>query len=280
VHPTGATAFVYINLARCLGQDQPFYGFRTPDLSSGETTVATTEELAAYYLAAIRIVQPQGPYLLGGWSAGGTIALEIAQQLYDQGDEVNMLAIFDSKIASSQEREKALKAVEEGIDFDDAAVARAILNNFNIVIPADFDQREIDEQLSYAMERARQIQAIPTDADVEFVRSYIRAAMLNKHMARLYAHQSYKGRIDYFAACDSVALTTSLDSGESVTEIEQEQSTISAAQQDHLQDWRKLAKGSLDVHPVPGNHFTIVDEPNVQVLANVLKRCIDRVCDL
>ena len=52
--------------------------------------------MAEEYVAAIREVQPQGPYLLGGWSAGGLIALEMAQQLLGQGESIRMLALLDT----------------------------------------------------------------------------------------------------------------------------------------------------------------------------------------
>ena len=41
--------------------------------------------MAEHYLAAIRQVQPEGPYQLAGWSFGGTLALEMAQQLQKGG---------------------------------------------------------------------------------------------------------------------------------------------------------------------------------------------------
>ena len=54
------------------------------------------EEMAAEYVAAVREIQPQGPYLLGGWSAGGLVALEMAQQLLAQGEPIHMLALLDT----------------------------------------------------------------------------------------------------------------------------------------------------------------------------------------
>src|SRR5690606_460455 len=56
------------------------------------------EEMAARHVAAIRSVQPHGPYYLGGYSFGGSVALEIAQQLQAAGETVAVLAIFDQPI--------------------------------------------------------------------------------------------------------------------------------------------------------------------------------------
>ena len=62
----------------------------------GERREAGVEAMAAAYLQSIRSIRPNGPYLLGGWSMGGVIAYEIAQQLRDQGQEIAMLVMMDS----------------------------------------------------------------------------------------------------------------------------------------------------------------------------------------
>jgi len=53
--------------------------------------------MAAHYIAAIRAVQPQGPYLLGGWSLGGVVAFEMARILRAEGQTVLLLALLDSR---------------------------------------------------------------------------------------------------------------------------------------------------------------------------------------
>ena len=75
-------------LSRYLGDDQPCYGIR-PHGQDGRMAPATVEEMAADYLRQIRGVQPQGPYLIGGFSFGGLVAYEMAQQLRQLGQEVD-----------------------------------------------------------------------------------------------------------------------------------------------------------------------------------------------
>jgi thioesterase domain-containing protein len=58
--------------------------------------------MAKHYLAAIRRVQPEGPYQLAGWSFGGTLALEMAQQLQKGGESVSLLAIIDTLLYSTR----------------------------------------------------------------------------------------------------------------------------------------------------------------------------------
>jgi aspartate racemase len=54
--------------------------------------------MAAYYIELIQTVQPEGLYLLGGWSVGGIIAFEMARQIQAQGQEVSLLALIDSSL--------------------------------------------------------------------------------------------------------------------------------------------------------------------------------------
>jgi thioesterase domain-containing protein len=52
--------------------------------------------MASHYLDAIRTIQPEGPYMLGGLSFGGTVAFEMARQLKATGEEVALLALLDT----------------------------------------------------------------------------------------------------------------------------------------------------------------------------------------
>src|SRR5262249_32742163 len=103
VHPVGGNVLCYAALARQLGPEQPFYGFQSPDFA-GETKPHTIEALASHYLRHVRTVQSQGPYRLGGWSMGGVIAFEMARQLSEAGERVQLLALIDSYAPQSIER--------------------------------------------------------------------------------------------------------------------------------------------------------------------------------
>jgi hypothetical protein len=96
VHPVGGDVLCYLDLARHLGADQPFYGLQYPDLNEESGADTRVEGLAARYIEALRAVQPPGPYLLGGWSMGGLVAFEMAQQLRQQGQQVALVALIDT----------------------------------------------------------------------------------------------------------------------------------------------------------------------------------------
>ncbi len=102
VHPLAGLAFPYHELAIHLGPDQPVYGLQSIGISGEASPLIQVEAMAERYLAAIHQVQPEGPYQLAGWSFGGTIALEMAQQLKKKGESVALLAIIDTRIYSTR----------------------------------------------------------------------------------------------------------------------------------------------------------------------------------
>src|SRR5579884_3400349 len=96
IHGAGGNVLIYRELAQHLGADQPFFGLQCQGLDGKLPILHTVEEMAANYAKEIRRARPHGPYLIGGYCGGGTIALEVAQQLRAMGEEVALLALFDT----------------------------------------------------------------------------------------------------------------------------------------------------------------------------------------
>jgi thioesterase domain-containing protein len=96
VHAIGGAVFSYVELAQSLGPEQPFHALQARGLDGRSMPFTDLEEMAAEYVRAIRTVQPEGPYRLGGWSFGGAVAFEMARQLRQSGARVDLLALLDS----------------------------------------------------------------------------------------------------------------------------------------------------------------------------------------
>jgi amino acid adenylation domain-containing protein len=92
------TSFYCFTLAQQLGFAQPFYVL-APYIFTDLAVAPTCQTIAAAHIAAMRAVQPHGPYLLGGFCNGGVIAFEIAQQLHAQGEAVDLLALIEPGVA-------------------------------------------------------------------------------------------------------------------------------------------------------------------------------------
>ena len=95
-HGGSADALTWAQFSHLLGTDRPFYALQRPDLDGSEVTHTTVEALAADSIKEMRMVQPKGPYLVGGHCLGGAVAFEIAQQLQAEGEAVTSVVLIDA----------------------------------------------------------------------------------------------------------------------------------------------------------------------------------------
>ncbi|HYP02761.1 MAG TPA: thioesterase domain-containing protein [Pyrinomonadaceae bacterium] len=251
VHPGGGNVLCYKELANHLGLERPFYGLQARGLDENQVPHTRIEEMAAYYIGAIRTVQPDGPYLLGGWSMGGVIAYEMAQQLEAQGQQVSLLALMDAK---------PMQPVEDDAPFDEIT----LLTNFARDLGLSVDSLKLsadelaglnsEELLSYVLQRAIVEGIVPQDVQLAQARRLFEVFKIN-----VQAMQSYRPQPSAFA------LTL-------LSAAEREDSEAP----DETMGWGALTSGEVEIHRVPGSHFTIVREPHVRSLAEQLADCINR----
>jgi thioesterase domain-containing protein len=244
VHPPGGIVVCYQPLAQQLGRAQPLYGIRARGLHADEALPIRLEEMAAEYTDAIRTVQATGPYFLGGWSLGGVVAYEMAQLFLAQGDQVALLALLDTTIPhgdANQEfsRQADNSGLEYGLDMTLAELA----------------ELDADEQLPYLWSHAQKLGLIDENARSDVVHQILddlkRIFHAHVQLASEYALRPYPGQITLFRPKDApVEVPTPVDRG-----------------------WGRLV-GSVKVHFVPGQHHTMVNEPNVQTLAALLRDCM------
>jgi thioesterase domain-containing protein/acyl carrier protein len=100
------------NLAKYLGDDQPFYALQSESLDGYQAIHANIEEIAAFFIKAMRTKQPHGPYYIGGAYGSGMVALEIGRQLEVAGEKVAFMGLFNTrpnreKVHTISERVKA-----------------------------------------------------------------------------------------------------------------------------------------------------------------------------
>ncbi|HEX6289565.1 MAG TPA: amino acid adenylation domain-containing protein [Herpetosiphonaceae bacterium] len=249
VHPGGGTVFCYADLARLLGSDQPFYGLQARGLEAGQTPHQTIADLAAEYVTAIRTVQPHGPYLLGGWSFGGSVAFEMACRLRDQGEDVSLLALIDSFAPAPGQAPPDAATLA-------AAFARDLGGMFGKALeitPADLAPLPVAERLAYVLAQAQRQQALPPDIDRD---QFQRLADV------FYANLAMQHAATLRPTAVPVALL----------EVDRE------AQAGHAsvlaEGWRVLTP-IVERQVVAGTHYTLLRPPHVQFVADWLGKLLD-----
>jgi len=254
VHPVGGNVLSYFALAQKLGTDQPFYGLQAVNPNGGQEPLTRIEEMASYYIEAIREVQSRGPYLLGGWSMGGVIALEMAQQLQQQHEKVSLVILMDSQL-SEYDREG-----EELADEDAGLIVRFFLDLFALSgkeLAVSFDelrQWKEEDLLNYFLEQATNDNILPPHMEVSELHRLLRVFQANRRALRRYVPASYQGRVVLFRASEDSPLPFD----------------------DPTLRWGRVAK-QLDIQAVPGDHYQIVTEPHVRTLAERMKVSLEEV---
>ncbi|MDT5272766.1 MAG: hypothetical protein QOH49_4952, partial [Acidobacteriota bacterium] len=269
VHPAGGQVLTYAPLSRHLGPDQPFYGLQAPYFDDEQQTYARLGELAAAYVEAIRVVQPEGPYLLGGFSFGGVVAFEMAKQLRAAGEEVALLALLDTPspiFVRSYQKENG----NEEIDF---AITLAILTREegrrfgkSVLVNADELRRlDADGQLNYVLELLKELNPL---VELPQVRRSLRAFKVSKDLLQQYEPETYAGRVTLFKAAEV--------NSEDLLDLRQAMD-VNFRDYDSALGWGAHTTEPVEVHVVPGDHVTIGAEPNVRVLADKLRLSIEKV---
>ena len=250
VHAADRNVMGYVNLVRYLGTDQPAFGVR--DLGDMSRPVA---QIASEHVAAIRAVQPRGPYSLVGWSFGGTVAFEMALQLEQAGEAVAFVGLLDTIsprlwLEWSWAREVD---VVVGMAREAAELSRRPFS----LDPGELEGLASDEQIARAVEALHAQGAVPADYDAGVLRTSCRTIWDRIESASTYDPGRFSGTVTLFRAS---------------TPSERHRAFFaSRAGEEHALGWSPLSERPVQVNMVPGTHATIGAEPHARVFARELR---------
>ena len=177
----GSDATVFQDLSRELGPDQPFYGLQARGLDATrlEGEFPSVEEVAADFIKAMRDLQPEGPYFVGGHCFGCLLAWEVASQLKAQGHEVGLLVLLDPIVSNV---------------FSEDIIGRDRLRyHFQ-----KFLRMSIGAKFGYFLKKARNF-----SRTLEVRRRISHSYAQGRSMHRRYQIRSYSGSVVVFLANDS-----------------------------------------------------------------------------
>lgn len=243
VHPIDGHVFFYQDLADSLNTNHPIYAFQSPALAEEHEPLEQIEAIAQQYLVALQSIQSEGPYRIGGTSFGGLVAFEMARQLRTAQQAVDLLFLIDTPATN-----QPIVPLQDDADIL-AFIGNHLLSlNGNAVSAHELRPLPTDEQITYLL------QHMQNGSDQTRTRTQLQQLMrvIQSHQTAMlnYQPQPYAGRIIFFRAQE--------------TRNEEVQT-----RPEHF--WLDIATGGMEVNPIPGDHFTMNQHPQVQRIADYLE---------
>jgi amino acid adenylation domain-containing protein len=256
VHNFGGEVVNYAELSNRLGKDQPFYGLQAQGIDGVNPPHTTLPEMAAHYIEAMRTVQPNGPYYLGGYCFGGVVAYEMACQLHQQGEKVGLVALMDSSPPRRNlpphlsQRQHRIGNFLRNLP----AWLVEFLRSGEILIVLRRKLRISRKRLEARLGRGVEITPFDIIGDAVRTDSLPHKQLMDIHMRALWGYQvpDYPGRVTLFRI-GRMPLFRAIE---------------------YDFGWSLFATGGVDVQIVPGAHYNILEEPHVPALAQKLAQSL------
>jgi FkbH-like protein len=271
VHDGDGETMLYRNLALLLKPDHAVFGLQPRSREHVPITHTRIDEMASYHIDRIRSIQSRGPYLVGGMCAGGVIAFEIARQLQSQGEKVAFVALIDA--ADVAATPKSWRFASQRIH----SFSTAFHQNESVRI-----DRRVLMILTKALHKTKNLTKYLVRQRFIELRDEIRMRLFCFYVSRglrlprsleqipvrtvyLFAEKNYQASAPFDG--ELVLFRATRGEGPDEPYIERYDNP--------LLGWGKRATRGVRVFDVPGGHSSMLQEPNVQMLAEQMQASID-----
>ena len=245
---TAGTDIAYLrNLGILLAPDQPLYALY-PRVPGTDELRYEPERAAGEYVAEIRAIQPDGPYLLGGWCAGSAVALEVGRLLMAQGERVAFLALFLPRLQGGFSH--TLGSYWRSLS---SLPARAKIQRLWLTTRG-MGRTVLARVVGRPTARTSNVRHSVSRPGAEVS---ARIQEINRRALTDSLRKGYPGRLTLFLTTDTL----------SPGQRSEEPTAL----------WRSVARSGLDVYLVAGDHNSAVRPPHVIDLANKLRDGLDKV---
>lgn len=242
VHASGGSAFSYATLAPRLPADRAFFALEAAGLDGEAPPLDRAEDMAHRYRKVVEEIRPAGPYHLGGWSMGGVIALELARQLRERGRPVGLLALLDTHLPDMPlpaSDELLMTFVEELAGTPGREVLDELLPGLRTMGP--------DEQCAVVTARLERHGALPLGMEQSEVHDRFSVFAANMRAFHAYHVRPFPEPVHVMQAATSGDLVAK---------------------------WQPYALGGITGVTVPGDHFSMLRPPDVDVVGAELSRAL------
>lgn len=248
VHEIIGNAIYCQRMARYL-PDQPLYGLQPVGLEGTQTPHTRIEEMAAHYIQEMQTVEPNGPYFLGGYSFGGLVAFEMARQLKAQGKTIAFLGLFDAH-APGYKKLVFWRWLLKKINYTSQNGFQILLNKVQSQLFGKPKPETINAELASLTQHLHLDSQKSIDHSIELV------TKVNFQAIDYYAPKPYCGQATLFRA--------TLEEPSEGWKF------------DPYLGWKKLVNKGIEIQDIPAIHIRMFDEPNVKIVAEKLRDCLDK----
>ncbi len=271
VHDGDGETMLYRNLALRLTEGHAVYGLQPYALSGVPMAHTRITDMAAYHVRRMRSIQPEGPYYVGGMCAGGVIAFEIALQLERAGQDVALVALIDAADARAQPKtwrvaNKRLRNFSSTLREDQQAslgrrawsisikVARKVKNLTSYLVGQTL--KEMGDRLRmrafrFLLDGGRSVPRLLQQISVRTVYVFAEKDYLPS--------EHFRGELTLFRATEG--------KGADAPYVE--------IYEDPMLGWGERTIQGVRVYDIPGGHSSMLQEPNVAVIAKRLQEYIN-----
>lgn len=248
LHSLAGTVMECLTVLRTMNSPRPFYALHAKGLEGDEAPLSNVREMAALYISEMRRVQPQGPYTLVGYSFGGLVAFEIAQQLHRAGERIERLCLIDTYVHAH-----CLPWLH-WVGYEAKYVARQW--RMLCAVPAVERRRYLAAKAAGAMDelrlRAGRTAHRPVPDIAHFPPALLRMREAMRVALTIYRPQAYDaGPIHYVRAALPVGDLC-----------------------EPMPVWRRVARRGLEIAQARGSHIDMIHEQHAASLAATLDRLL------
>ncbi|MHA4895139.1 non-ribosomal peptide synthetase [Pedobacter sp. PWIIR3] len=250
IHGLGATVFKFWDFAHQLDIEQPVYGLQARGLDGIEEPARTIPEMAAQYVSEIIAQNPDGPYLLSGYSMGGLIAFEMTKQLEKAGKKVAILAMFDTFIVKNNQLDEGLYKSAHWIS---ARVAKFFYTFYLLALEP---KRTIDHKVFMINRAIKKLRGLEAGNENGLDEDFTIINKLNK--VHEIAEKNYK--LSYYDK--EIHLFKAAKASRYMNDFK-------------YLGWKPYVK-KVNIHIVEGDHITMFDEQYIGSFAASLQALLDK----
>lgn len=251
IHGSGLNILNFTGIALHVDKEQPVYGLQAKGLDGSDEILSKMEEIAAYYISEVLEHNPEGPYAIAGYSFGGYVGIEMARQLRLMGKEVKMLAMFDTN-AEMQNADKTT------IEKASAKVIRQF------------------KKLSWISGSLVKRPEATVKYQVKFVYNKIKSAATRFGLIEKKEASGYLLEIKRIGKQHDIAYNNyTIQPFDGTIDLFKAKTRVYFVEDPKFLGWKKIALKGVRVHEVPGDHKTMLLNPNDKEFARVLQNALD-----